>query len=72
VDQGDLEVVEQEKVLDQLAPVGLLVLLVKVVPVELDMEVHQAVVAAAVEFSLLAQMLIQVVEMEVQEHQMIF
>jgi hypothetical protein len=42
--------------------------LVKVVPVELDMEVHQAVVVAVVEFSLSEQMLIQVVETEVQEH----
>tara|TARA_Y100001972_G_scaffold111991_1_gene145336 strand:- start:51 stop:305 length:255 start_codon:yes stop_codon:yes gene_type:complete len=71
VDPVDLEVVEQEKVQEQVALV-VQEFLVKVVPVELDMEVHQVVVVAVVEFLLPEEMLIQVVGTEVQEHQMIF
>jgi len=74
VDPVDLEVVEQEKVQEQVVLVVQLVLLVKVVPVELDMEAHQAVVVEVAELPLPEEMLVlrQVVEQEVQEHQIIF
>jgi hypothetical protein len=74
VDLVDLGVVEQEKVQEQVVLVVQLVLLVKVVPVELDMEAHQAVVVEVAELPLPEEMLVlrQVVEQEVQEHQIIF
>tara|TARA_R100001224_G_C3951717_1_gene125966 strand:- start:106 stop:372 length:267 start_codon:yes stop_codon:yes gene_type:complete len=71
VDPVDLEVVEQEKVQEQVVLV-VQEFLVKVIPEELDMEVHQVVVEEVVELPLPEEMLIQVVETEVQEHQMLF